>query len=235
MLATKYSNELREKALKLSDEIGNKRAAVECGISIKTLDYWRGVRKRNEIKKKLSKVIQPPKNDLKEELKDNNKITFQAAEEKPRIFKRGEIYYVNQMPTVGFEIATGRPAVIVSNQRINQRLNTIEVIFLTTKVKNLTPEHVIIKSSGAIATTICEQISTIDKRRIAEYIGTCTPEEMELIEKAMLHSLGLEKYVSDVMGDDQIVERIAKIKAERDAYRDLYDKLFDRVIGGGKS
>lgn len=236
-MAAKYSNELREKALKLSDEIGNKRAADECGISAKTLYYWRNVRNRNEIKKnqeKLSKVIQTPKNDLKEELKNNDKISFQASEKKPRTFCRGEIYYVIQKPTVGCEIATGRPAIIVSNDHINQNLNTIEVVFLTTKLKKLAPEHVTIKSSGTIATTICEQISTVDKSRLREFVGECTPDEMKMIEKAMLCSLGLEKYASNSMGDDQIVERIAKLKAERDAYCDLYDKLFDRVIGGGK-
>ena len=223
---------MREKALKLSDEIGNKKAAEKMGISSKTLDYWRGVRKREEekrLKEKLSKVVVPNEINPVEELKDNSKITFQPAEEEPpRQYNRGEIYYVTQKPTTGCEIATGRPAVIISNQTINKNLNTIEVVFLTTKVKSLVPEHTIIKSSGAIATTICEQISTIDKSRLREYIGECTPDEMKLIEKAVLHSLGLEKYASDLMGDDQIISRLTGIKAERDAYKDMYARLFER-------
>ena len=230
-MKTKYTIELREKALKLSDEIGNKKAAEELGINVKTLDYWRSVRKRQDNKKKqskLSKVVYTKELNPKEELKNNPKITFQAAEEPLKDFKRGEIYYITQMPTVGCEIATGRPAVIVSNDNINKKLNTLEVIYLTTKLKSIAPEHVMIRSSGAIATTICEQVSTVDKTRFREYIGMCTPDEMKLIEKAILHSLGLDKYASDLMSDDQIISRITGIKAERDAYKDMYARLFDR-------
>lgn len=230
---SRYTKELRDKALKLSDEIGNKKAAAELGINVKTLDYWRCTRRREEekkLKEKLSKVI--PTNEINptEELKDNPKISFQPVKEDIKNYERGEIYYVTQKPTTGSEIATGRPAVIVSNQSINKNLNTIEVVFLTTKVKSLAPEHIIIKSSGAIATTICEQISTIDKSRLREYIGMCTPDEMKLIEKAMLYSLGLEKYATNLMKDDQIISRITGIKAERDAYKDMYAKLFERYI-----
>lgn len=230
-MKTKYTIELREKALKLSDEIGNKKAAEELGINVKTLDYWRSVRKRqddNKKQSKLSKVVYTKELNPKEELKNNPKITFQAAEEPIKDFKRGEIYYITQMPTVGCEIATGRPAVIVSNDNINKKLNTLEVIYLTTKLKSIAPEHVMIRSSGAIATTICEQVSTVDKTRFREYIGMCTPDEMKLIEKAILHSLGLDKYASDLMSDDQIISRITGIKAERDAYKDMYARLFDR-------
>ena len=39
----KYSLELREKALKLSDSIGVQKAADELNINVKTLNYWRGV------------------------------------------------------------------------------------------------------------------------------------------------------------------------------------------------
>ena len=57
-MKTKYTIELREKALKLSDEIGNKKAAEELGINVKTLDYWRSVRKRQDDKKKTKQIEQ---------------------------------------------------------------------------------------------------------------------------------------------------------------------------------
>jgi len=38
---TKYSKEFKEEAPRLSDAIGNKRAAAQLGIPYYTLAYWR--------------------------------------------------------------------------------------------------------------------------------------------------------------------------------------------------
>ena len=38
---SKYSKEFKEEAIKLSDEIGNKRAASQPGIPYYTLEDWR--------------------------------------------------------------------------------------------------------------------------------------------------------------------------------------------------
>lgn len=42
----KYNKEFKEEALKLSDEIGIKRAAEQLGLSYYTLADWRKLRKR---------------------------------------------------------------------------------------------------------------------------------------------------------------------------------------------
>ena len=78
----KYSLELREKALKLSDEIGIQRAADELGVNVKTLNYWRGVRKRQELKKaeyKAKDAIKVEQIDCEKEIKNNPHITFESA------------------------------------------------------------------------------------------------------------------------------------------------------------
>lgn len=227
----KYNNELREKALKLSDEIGNKRAADELNINVKTLDYWRGVRKRQEIKKaeyKAKDAIKVEHIDCEEELKNNSHITFESAKEPPCLYKRGEIYYVSKACSTGSEIYSGRPAVIVSNDILNKTLGTVQVVYLTSQVKRLFPEYTTIKATGIISTVIGSQVSSIDKSRIQNYVGECTPEEMAKIEKCLLYSMGLEKYDSELMSDDQIISRLSGIKAERDAYRDMYARLFER-------
>lgn len=228
----RYSDDLRATALKLSDEIGNIEAAKQLNLNKKTIEYWRMIRKREENKKqakKLEKVIKPVEVDPAKELKNNSKISFQAAEKETREFKRGEIYYVSRDITFGAEIATGRPAVIVSNDVVNQKLHTIEVVFLTTKIKPISPCYTTLRATGLTSTSVCDQISTIDKSRIREYIGRCTPEEMEKIEKAMLYSLGLENYKPELMSDEQILFRMHSIKSERDVYRDLYNELLEKM------
>lgn len=227
----RYTKELREKALKLSDEIGNKKAAEEMGISIKTLDYWRGVRKRQQLKKaeyKSQKAIKVEKIDCEKELKDNPHITFEPSKEPPRFFKRGEIYYISRGGSTGSEEYSGRPAVIVSCDELNKSEQCVEIVYLTSQKKRLCPEFTTIKATGIIATVIGCQISSVDKSRICNYVGECTPEEMAKIERCLLYSIGLEKYASDLMGDDQIILRLSNIKAERDAYKDMYARLFER-------
>lgn len=229
----KYSDEIREKALKLSDEIGNVAAAEQLHLNKRTLEYWRMLRNREQKKKaekKLSKVIKPTEIDPAEELKNNSKITFQAADKTPRKFKRGEVYYISKDFTHGAEIAKGRPAVIISNDVLNTKLSTIEVVFLTTRVKPISQAYTTVRSTGLISTVVCDQITTIDKNRVGEYIGRCTPEEMQKVDKAVLYSVGLENYGTELMSDEQVLFRMQKIKSERDVYKEMYDNLFDKII-----
>ena len=227
----KYDKKLKEKALNLSDKVGIKSAAEQCNISVKTITSWRYQRNKKAKAaqtKKPNDVKTSPISDYCKELKNNPKITFQPAEEKPREFKRGEIYYVKNSYNIGSEISKNRPAIIVSNNRLNSG-NVIEIVYLTTKLKSLSPEHILIKSSGRLATALCEQITTVDVSRFCKLIGKCTPEEMAKIEEGILYSLGMEKYKSELMSDDQIVYRMNSIKAERDVYRSMYNELIEKM------
>lgn len=229
---TLYSAKIREQALELSDEIGTPNAAKQMHLKPNTIYYWRKVRERQEEKRqkaKMSQVVAPT--DLKEEIKDNPHITFQSADDPERELKRGEIYYILKGGTTGSELAngSGRPAVIVSNNALNKILHTVEVVYLTTQVKRLSPEYTTLKATGVMATTICNQITTVDKSRVKEFAGECTPEEMNKIEKALLYSLGLGKFDTELMSDDQIIARMTTLKSERDVYKDMYNRLFEKL------
>ena len=52
----KYSKEFKEEALRLSDEIGLKKAAQQLGIQYYTLSDWRA--KRNSVEHGTSGVLQ---------------------------------------------------------------------------------------------------------------------------------------------------------------------------------
>ena len=49
-----YSKELKEEAIRLSDEIGNKKAAAHLGIPYYTLADWRSIRRNSPPAKPLS-------------------------------------------------------------------------------------------------------------------------------------------------------------------------------------
>ena len=63
---------------------------------------------------------------IKEEIITEKIDVKPSVKKDNRLFKRGDIYYVAQKAPTGCEISKGRPAVIVSNNRINNNMNTIE-------------------------------------------------------------------------------------------------------------
>lgn len=127
------------------------------------------------------------------------------------MFFRGEVYYV--LPTgkeVGCEQHAGRPAVIVSNNQNNKSAATVEIVYLTTQEKKPLPTHVHINAAGKLkeSTAICEQVLTVDKTRMDEYIGVLCDKEMRDIEFGLMVSLGLDNYLSkpkEVPGTAEIV------------------------------
>lgn len=219
-MPSKFNQELIDKALALSDEIGNRKAAEELGLKLSTIDYWRGLRKRAMDKAEKTKKTKP-KTEPKVEISEK---TSEKEEDKREIkdIKRGQIYYIIPNRPVGHEVAKGRPAVIVSNDDINDKMGTVEVVYLTTKVSVYSPTRINITATGILSSVICEQISTVDKSRIQRYVGDCTPEEMNIIKEAMLVSLGIKHVKNDAIED-------CIIKTERDIYKDVCNKLLDSM------
>lgn len=220
----KLTDKIIKEMLEYADKNGTRATMMKYNVSKSTI-YYHQKKRAEKLAKKTSMVITPT--TAKEETKNNAFVNLEPVKE--REYRRGDIYYVHRIATTGAEIATGRPAIIVSNDRLNQKIDTVEVVFLTTKNKCLAPEHFSIRATGSLSTVICEQITTVDKVRLGDFIGTCTPEDIKFLNKALLSSLGLEQYINQA-NDDQIVNRIAEIKAERDAYKTIYNELFDRMM-----
>ena len=122
------------------------------------------------------------------------------------MYRRGDIYYINRRTCdnpVGSEQLPGRPAIVVSNDENNEFSPTLEIVYLTTKPKPNLPTHVDIKSSPKPSIALCEQINTVDKERVGDYLATCSEYEMMLIEAALEISLGMGSE-SDEAGEKPI-------------------------------
>lgn len=156
--------------------------------------------------------------------------------------KRGEIYYIYNTNHTGCEIMKGRPGIIVSNDRLNETSELLEVVYMTTSPKEDQPTHVRINSADHPSTALCEQVNTVSKLRVGDYCGTCTPEEMAALDKALLVSLGIElepKQAESTIGqlavelqldDKKVALAIERLTAERDIYKELYHKLIDKAV-----
>lgn len=160
--------------------------------------------------------------------------------------KRGDIYYiVSNYQEEGNEQRAGRPAVIVSNEKCNQFSNVIEVVYLTTQPKTDLPTHIDIKSANRPSIALCEQISSVSKERLGDYIGTCTKYELEMLDAGMMISLGIDIPVQKVIvktqekKEDAVREvlldkpngDLIKALTERDMFERLYYEMLYKLIG----
>ena len=108
---------------------------------------------------------------------------------------RGELYYADLDPVIGSEQGGERPVVILQNNRGNHYSPTVIVAPLTTqKIKPQLPTHVAVAGNGLRSSSLVllEQIRTIDKQRMRNYIGIVTDTEMKAIEKAVLASVEID-------------------------------------------
>lgn len=147
----------------------------------------------------------------------------------PEIY-RGDIFYIMQGSYVGSEQKSGRPGIIVSNDLANKHSPNVEVVFLTSQEKKALPTHVeVIARVPSIA--LCENIQTVSKERLSDFIRSCTTSEMKAVDNALLCSLGIEA-PSVVVGtqETEVSKNVPEAEVERNLYKALYEHLLDKVM-----
>lgn len=105
--------------------------------------------------------------------------------------RRGEVYFADLSPVVGSEQGGMRPVVIVQNDAGNQHGPTTIIAPLTTKSKTHLPTHVKVNLNGIKNIILLEQIRSISRTRLVSYCGRLPIEDMELVDQALLVSVGL--------------------------------------------
>jgi mRNA interferase MazF len=112
-----------------------------------------------------------------------------------RFPRRGEIFLVNLDPALGSETNKTRPALVISNDINNKFSSTVTVIPITSNVKKVFPFEVLFPSerSGLPKTSKakCNQIRTIDIRRLIKPLGKIPVETMQEVEDALRIHLGM--------------------------------------------
>ena len=113
-----------------------------------------------------------------------------------RIIKRGDIYYAELNPVIGSEQGGTRPVLIISNDIGNRHSPTVIVAAITSRVhtKAKLPTHTAIRDFEGLnkdSIILLEQIRTIDKKRLQEYIGMISANEMARVDKALAISVSL--------------------------------------------
>lgn len=113
-----------------------------------------------------------------------------------RSIVRGDLYYADLSPVVGSEQGGIRPVLIIQNNTGNRFSPTLIVAAITSKAdsKANLPTHILLHAVHGLerdSLALLEQVRTIDRRRIREYIGTLDEDNMERVNHALAVSFGL--------------------------------------------
>lgn len=115
-------------------------------------------------------------------------------QEQKRIIRRGDVFYADLSPVVGCEQSGIRPVLIIQNDIGNRYSPTVIVAAITSRPKKELPTHVEIGCMEPLqknSVVLLEQIRTIDRIRLLEYIGSLSEFRMISIDQALSLSLGL--------------------------------------------
>ena len=112
-------------------------------------------------------------------------------------FHRGELYYADLDPVFGHEQGGTRPVLVLQNDVGNYYSPTLIVTAATRRTfkKPTQPTHVVLDDAEGLDPSLfmLEVIRTIDKRRVHNYVGKLTEEQMERIDAALRVSLRLDE------------------------------------------
>jgi len=108
---------------------------------------------------------------------------------KTLIINRYEIFFADLNPTLGGEIQKIRPVVIISQDEMNNYLDTIVICPLTSKLHPKWRTRLQIKCAGKNAEVAVDQIRTISKQRLKQKI-----DKLSAMKAAQLRKLITDMY-----------------------------------------
>ena len=111
------------------------------------------------------------------------------------MIKRGQLYYADLSPVIGSEQGGIRPVLILQNDVGNKFSPTVIAAATTSRLtKAKLPTHIALEKDKFClpkdSIVLLEQIRTLDKSRLLDYIGELPPDTMNQVNTALLISLG---------------------------------------------
>lgn len=110
--------------------------------------------------------------------------------------KRGQIYYADLSPVKGSEQGGFRPVLIIQNDVGNKYAPTVIAAVVTSRhTKANLPTHIWLNDECGLpkeSMVECEQIRTLDKKRLKSFMGQASQEVMKEIDKGLKISFALK-------------------------------------------
>lgn len=113
-----------------------------------------------------------------------------------RNIRRGDIFYAELNPVIGSEQGGTRPVLIISNNTGNRHSQTVIIAAITSRIhtKAKLPTHTTVNDFDGLdknSVILLEQIRTIDKQRLKQYLGMMPDSIMARVDKALAISLAM--------------------------------------------
>ena len=116
--------------------------------------------------------------------------------------KKWSIYRANLDPVIGSEQGKSRPVLVISEDGINDLLNIVNVIPITSRKsgRRVYPNEVLTPANNyGLANEsilLCHQIRTLDKQRLTQLYGQISdPKKQAEIIDALCFQLGIDRSV----------------------------------------
>jgi len=117
------------------------------------------------------------------------------------LIKRGEVYWIKlplsnkeeKKQGIIHQLQGTHPGIIISNNQQNLFSPLITIIPLTSQLDKIYPFEVLTNINNKKGKALVDQITTIDKKRISNYIGKIESIVMKQITKVLHLTLDLEK------------------------------------------
>ena len=111
-------------------------------------------------------------------------------------YLRGDMYYADLGQGIGSEQEGYRPVVIIQNNVGNKHSPTVIIASVTSKTdaKPKLPTHYYINAEDGLelpSIVLLEQLRTVDKRRLGDFIGHLADKHIRGINHALAVSIGL--------------------------------------------
>ena len=110
--------------------------------------------------------------------------------------QKGDIYYADLRPVIGSEQGGIRPVLVIQNDMGNRYSPTVIVAAITSQTgKHKLPTHIPLEDSKFClrkdSIILLEQVRTIDRSRLKEYIGRVDNLLLGQVDRALAVSFGM--------------------------------------------
>lgn len=96
-----------------------------------------------------------------------------------------DVYYTNLDPTIGAEIKKTRLVVIISPDEMNDNILTVIIAPITSQLHTKIPTRVQVDIKGKIGYVVLDQIRTIDKRRLSNFVTSLSLDEQDQVKEVL--------------------------------------------------
>lgn len=111
--------------------------------------------------------------------------------------RKGDQYIADLSPVVGSEQGGVRPVLIIQNDIGNRYSPMVIVAAITSRQsKHHLPTHIPVGGQGGLhpdSMVLMEQVRTIDRTRLRDYLGRLDPENLMAVDQALAVSFGMEQ------------------------------------------